>query len=120
MSGGPVPASMKRIRAPRAATSCDVHCGGDPGGTVRTLARTLAPPQAGASARFSSTFACTFACMADDIHCHAADLTTRNEFHNGKAQKKGKRWIDHDLSAGIWCKTLQAIVRRVSLGARAA
>lgn len=25
-----------------------------------------------------------------DICCHADDLTTRNEFHNGKAQKKGK------------------------------
>jgi hypothetical protein len=36
-----------------------------------------------------------------DISCHANDLTTRNKFHNGKAQKKAKRWIDLDLSAGL-------------------
>jgi hypothetical protein len=37
----------------------------------------------------------------DDISCHAFDLTTRNEFHNGKAQKKAQRWIDLDLSSGL-------------------
>ena len=38
-----------------------------------------------------------------DISCHAVDLTTRNEFHNGKAQKKGGRWIDRDLCSRIRC-----------------
>src|SRR5579872_121594 len=49
-----------------------------------------------------------------DISCHPGDLTTRNEFHNGKAQKKAKRWIDRDLSIGLTCKTIRAIVGRLS------
>src|SRR5215472_178747 len=52
--------------------------------------------------------------MAYDISCHTTDLTTRNEFHNGKAQKKGKRWIDRDLLAGLRSLKLRAIVRRLS------
>ena len=53
-------------------------------------------------------------CPSPDIPCHGIDLTTRNEFHNGNAQKKGKRWIDHDLSSALGCKAVRGIVRRLS------
>ena len=59
-----------------------------------------------------------------DIFCHGSDLTTRNEFHNGNAQKKGKRWIDHDLShpikrangRGDRAAVVDAILRRAAKG----
>jgi hypothetical protein len=50
-----------------------------------------------------------------DIDCQAADLTTRNEFHNGKAQKKAKRWIDPDLLPGIPCIQLDDAAATVAV-----
>src|SRR5580692_7504714 len=91
------------MRAPRTATSRVI------GGRGSCIARTYRLedrlPQATLSPRGR---------RYDDISCHDHDLTTRNEFHNGKAQKKDKRWIDHDLLSGLRCKTIRAMLRRLS------
>jgi cyclopropane fatty-acyl-phospholipid synthase-like methyltransferase len=49
-----------------------------------------------------------------DISCHGHDLTVRNEFHNGKAQKKAKRWIDRAISSGLRLPMIRAIVAEFS------
>ena len=46
-----------------------------------------------------------------DIYCHGTDLSTRHQFHNGKAQKKGDRWIDPDLLSGIECNLFKRSCR---------
>jgi len=42
-----------------------------------------------------------------DIFCPGFDLSARHQFHYGKAQKKGDRWIDRDLFSGIECNLLK-------------
>src|SRR4051794_8390556 len=48
-----------------------------------------------------------------DIVCQRNDLTARKQFHNGKAQKKGAEWIDHDLLKGIECILFKRSCRRL-------
>ena len=46
-----------------------------------------------------------------DISCHSHNLSTRHQFHNGKAQKKANRWIDPDLLSGIECNLFKRSCR---------